>query len=50
MPLNRGVQMMLTKRTEDSEEPKLFEIGFGKLLTVFRKTISITFHFTLDIR
>lgn len=50
-PLNRGVQMMLFKRKkEEPEEPKTFEIGFGKLLVVFKKTISITFHFTFDIK
>lgn len=49
--INRGFELML--RTHNREErpsrPKTFRIRFGKMLSLFRREIHLSFDFHLDI-
>jgi hypothetical protein len=48
--INRGVELLLRKRRRKSEEPKTFQMKFGKMISLFRREIHIHFEFHLDIR
>lgn len=48
--INRGVELLLRKRRRKSEEPKTFQMRFGKMISLFRREIHILFEFHLDIR
>ena len=48
--INRGVELLLRKRRRKSEEPKTFQMKFGKMISLFRREIHILFEFHLDIR
>jgi hypothetical protein len=48
--INRGVELLLRKRRRKSEEPKTFQMRFGKMISLFRREIHIQFEFHLDIR
>jgi hypothetical protein len=49
--INRGFELMLRKhnRREKSSRPKTFRIRFGKMLSLFRREIHLSFDFHLDI-
>ena len=48
--INRGVELMLRKRRKKSEEPKTFQMRFGKMISLLKREIHIQFEFHLDIR
>jgi hypothetical protein len=48
--INRGVELLLRKRRRKSEEPKTFQMRFGKMISLFRREIHILFEFHLDVR
>jgi hypothetical protein len=48
--INRGVELLLRKRRRKSEEPKTFQMRFGKMISLFRREIHLLFEFHLDIR
>ena len=48
--INRGVELMLRKRRKKSEEPKTFQMRFGKMISLLKREIHILFEFHLDIR
>lgn len=50
--INRGFELMLRThhRREKSTEPKVFQIRFGKVLSLFRREIHLSFDFHLDIK
>ena len=49
LPINRGVELMLRKKTK-REEPKSFQVCFGKMVSLFRREIVFHLNFYLDIR
>ena len=49
-PINRGVELLLRQRREKSEEPKTFQIKFGKMISLLRREFVIHLNFYLDIR
>ena len=48
--INRGVELLLRKRRRKSEEPKTFQMRFGKMISLFRREIHLLFEFHLDVR
>ena len=48
--INRGVELLLRKRRRKPEEPKTFQLSFGKMVSLFRREINIYFEFLLDIK
>ena len=48
--INRGVELLLRKRRRKSEEPKTFQMRFGKMISLFRREIHIQFEFQLNMR
>jgi len=49
--INRGFELMLRthNRREKPSRPKTFHIRFGKMLSLFRREIHLSFDFHLDI-
>jgi hypothetical protein len=50
--INKGVELMLRrkKRREPKNEPNIFIIRVGKMVSLFKKDITIYFEFSLDLR
>ena len=46
---NRGVELLLRSRRKP-EDPKTFQVKFGKMVSMFRREIVLHFNFYLDIR
>ena len=49
-PINRGVELLLRQRGKKSEEPKTFQMKFGKMISLFRREFVIHLNFYFDIR
>ena len=45
--INRGVELLLRNRRKKSEEPKTFQVKFGKMISLFHREFHffIEFHF-----
>lgn len=50
--INKGVELMLRrkKRREPKKEPNIFLIRVGKMVSLFRKDLTIYFELSLDLR
>ena len=48
--INRGVELLLRKRRRKSEEPKTFQMRFGKMISLLKREIHLFFEFHLDVR
>ena len=48
--INRGVELLLRNRRAKPEQPKTFQIKFGKMVALFRREIVLHLNFYLDIR
>jgi hypothetical protein len=47
--INKGIELLLRRKTK-SKESKTFEINFGKMVSVFKRKITIYFEFSFDIK
>ena len=47
--INRGVELLLRKKTK-TKNTKTFEINFGKMVSIFKRKITIYFEFSFDIK
>jgi hypothetical protein len=47
--INKGVELLL-RRTTVPEEPKTFELAFGKMVSLFKRKITVYFEFSFDIK
>jgi hypothetical protein len=47
--INRGVELLLRNRRR-SEEPKTFQVKFGKMISLFRREFHFFIDFHFDIR
>jgi hypothetical protein len=43
--INRGVELLLRNRRKKSEQPKTFQVKFGKMISLFHRE----FHFYIDL-
>jgi hypothetical protein len=48
--INRGVELLLRNRRRKSEEPKTFQVKFGKMISLFRREFHFFIEFHFDIR
>ena len=48
--INRGVELLLRNRRKKSEEPKTFQVKFGKMISLFRREFHFFIDFHFDIR
>ena len=48
--INRGVELLLRNRRAKPEQPKTFQVKFGKMVALFRREIVFHLNFYLDIR
>ena len=51
LQINKGVELMLRKKTKkEQEEPKTFQIKFGKMVSFLKREFHIFLNFSFDIR
>ena len=50
LPLNRGVELILRKKNLSQPKHNVLLLKFGKLLSLFKREITVYFEFSLDIR
>lgn len=51
LQINKGVELMLRKKTKkEQEEPKTFQIEFGKMVSFLKREFHIFLNFSFDIR
>ena len=48
--INRGVELLLRNRRAKPEQPKTFQVKFGKMVALFKREIVFHLNFYLDIR
>jgi len=48
--INRGIELLLRNRRKKPEQPKTFQIKFGKMVSLFRREIVLHLNFYLDVR
>mgnify|MGYP006242544277 CR=1 FL=1 len=48
--INRGFELLLRNRRKEPDEPKTFQVKFGKMVSLFRREIVLHLNFYLDIR
>ena len=50
LAINRGVELLLRKNKRREEEPKTFQLKFGKLVSLFRRELHFYLELHLDVR
>ena len=50
LQINRGVELLLRNRRKRPDQPKTFQVKFGKMVSLFRRVIVLHLNFYLDIR
>ena len=50
LQINRGVELLLRNRRKRPDQPKTFQVKFGKMVSLFRREIVFHLNFYLDIR
>ena len=48
--INRGVELLLRNKRRNQEQPKFFQVKFGKVLSFFRRELHLYIDFSLDYR
>ena len=48
--INRGVELLLRNRRRVSEQPKTFQMKFGKMISLFRREFHFFIEFHFDVR
>lgn len=50
LPLNRGVELILRKKDQPQPKHNVLLLKFGKLISLFKREITVYFEFSIDIR
>jgi len=50
LPLNRGVELILRKKNQLETKHNVLLLKFGKLISLFKREITVYFEFSIDIR
>ena len=50
LEINRGVELLLRNRRKKPDNPKTFQVKFGKLISLWNREIVFHFNVYLDIR
>jgi len=48
--INRGIELLLRNRKRRSENPKTFQVKFGKMISLFRREFHLYIDFNFDIK
>ena len=48
--INRGIELLLRNRKRRSEDPKTFQVKFGKMISLFRREFHLYIDFNFDIK
>ena len=48
--INRGVELLLRNKRRKPEEPKTFQVRFGKVISLFKRELHLYIDFSLDYR
>jgi len=48
--MNRGVELLLRNRRRKSQRPKIFQVRFGKMISLFRREFHFYIEFHFDVR
>jgi hypothetical protein len=48
--INRGVELLLRNRRKRESAPKIFQVKFGKMISLFRREFHFFIEFHFDIR
>jgi hypothetical protein len=48
--INRGVELLMRNKNRRREEPKTFQLKFGKMLSLFKREIHFLIDFQLDFK
>ena len=48
--INRGVELLLRNRRKKPDKPKIFQVKFGKLISLWNREIVFHLNVYLDIR
>ena len=48
--INRGVELLLRNKRRKPEDPKSFQVKFGKVLSLFKRELHLYIDFSLDYR
>ena len=48
--INRGIELLLRNRRKRSQEPKTFQVKFGKMISLLRREFHFFIEFHFDIR
>lgn len=49
LQINRGVELLLRNRRKREDLPKVFQLKFGKMISLFRREFHFHFDFHIDI-
>ena len=50
LEINRGVELLLRNRRKKPDKPKIFQVKFGKLISLWNREIVFHLNVYLDIR
>ena len=50
LEINRGVELLLRNRRKKPDKPKIFQVKFGKLISLWNREIVFHINVYLDIR
>ena len=50
LEINRGVELLLRNRRKKPDKPKIFQVKFGKLISLWNREIVFHLNVNLDIR
>lgn len=48
--INRGVELLLRNKNRRREEPKTFQLKFGKMISLFKRELHLLIDFQLDFK
>ena len=48
--INRGIELLLRSRRKKESKPKIFQMKFGKMISIFNKEFHFFVEFKFDIR
>lgn len=50
LQINKGVELMLRNKTKKEEEPRTFQVKFGKMVSLLRREFHIFLDFSFNVR
>ncbi len=48
--INKGIELLLRNRRRKSSKPKVFQLKFGKMISLFQREFDIFIEFHFDVK